>query len=191
MSVNTVSPITSRAGHRTSLLTLIAGGLFAVVPLVVEFVTGDAFVLMGLALLLLLCALPGLHRLQAGRDGGLGRWSVRLTVGGIIGLIAAVVGSEVVVLGEAAWMSIAAASALVALVGVISFSVAMSRARVLAPRGVWTFLGGMTLGLVSESFEQSLDGAVPWLADVLPPAGFVAAGLGLVALGLSARRIEG
>ncbi len=48
----------------------------------------------------------------------------------------------------------------------------------------------MTLGLVSESFEQSLDGTVPWLADVLPPLGFVLAGVGLVLLGRSARTVE-
>jgi len=191
MSVHTATSATIRAGHRTSLLTLLAGALFVVVPLVVELVTGDAFVLMGLALVLLLCALPGLHRLQAGGDGRLGRWGLRLTIGGIVGLVAAILGSEIVVVGETAWLFLAGISTLSALVGVIAFSIGMTRARVLAPLGIWTFLGGMTFGLGSESFEQSLDGTVPWLADVLPPLGFVVAGAGLVLLGRSARLVEG
>ena len=45
----------------------------------------------------------------------------------------------------------------------------------------------MVLGLVSESFEQSLSGPVPWLADLLPVVGFIGAGVGLIVLGLSAR----
>lgn len=177
--------------HRTSTLTLLAGSLFVAVPSVVEFVTDDAFLLMGLALLLLVCALPGLHGLQDGRDGRPGQWGVRLTIAGILGMAVAIAGSEIVVLSETAWLLLAGLSALSALVGVVAFSVGLSRAGVLAPAGIWTFLGGMTLGLVSESFEQSLDGTVPWLADVLPPLGFVAAGVGLVLLGRSARRVEG
>lgn len=187
----TTHTFTAARGHRTSTLTLLAGALFVLVPSVIELVTGDAFVLMGLALVLLVGALPGLHRLQAGRDGQVGRWGVRLIVAGLLGMIAAIVGSEVVVVGETAWLALAALSALAALVGAVSFSVGLSRARVLAPGGIWTFLGGMTLGLASESFEQSLDGTVPWLADVLPLVGLVVAGLGLVGLGVSARRVEG
>ena len=49
--------------------------------------------------------------------------------------------------------------------------------------GTWLFLGGMVLALLSESVEQSLRGPVPTLADVLPPAGFVLVGVGLVVLG--------
>ena len=69
------------------------------------------------------------------------------------------------------------------------FSIGLTRARVLDPRGIWLFLGGMVLGLVSESFEQSLRGPVPWLADLLPVVGFIGAGAGLIVLGLSARRV--
>ena len=40
-------------------LTLAAGAMFVVVPLLVQLVSGDAFALMGLAGLLFLAALPG------------------------------------------------------------------------------------------------------------------------------------
>ena len=185
--------------HRTSTLTLLAGALFLVVPLLVELVSGDAFALMGVALLVLLAALPGLRRLQAGRDGQLGRWGLRLTVAGLVAMVALVLSGDLLdaalsgtaqAVAEGVWLVVAAAAALSLLVGVVSFSLGLTRARVLSPLGIWVFLGGMTVGLVSESFEQSLAGEVPWLADVIPPLAFIAAGAGLVALGASARRVE-
>jgi len=45
-----------------------------VVPVLVEFVSGDAFLLMGLAGLLVLAALPGIRRIQLGADGRSGTW---------------------------------------------------------------------------------------------------------------------
>jgi hypothetical protein len=199
MSVQTLSAPSTR-GHRTSTLTLLAGALFVVVPPIVELVTYDAFLLVGVALLLLVAALPGLHRLQAGRDGRLGQWGLRLTLVGLVTMVVLVLSGDVLdaalsgtaqSIAEGAWTVVAGLAALSALGGVLAFSAGMTRARVLAPAGIWVFLGGMTLGLVSESFEQSLDGSVPWLADVLPPLGFVAAGAGLVLLGRSARQVEG
>jgi hypothetical protein len=199
MSVQTVSAPSTR-GHRTSTLTLAAGALFVVVPLLVELVTYDAFLLVGVALLLLVAALPGLRRLQVGRDGRLGHWGLRLTLIGLVTMTVLVLGADALdaalsgsaqSVAEGAWTVVAGLAALSALGGVLAFSAGMTRARVLAPAGIWLFLGGMTLGLLSESFEQSLDGSVPWLADVLPPLGFVAAGVGLVFLGVSARRVEG
>ena len=198
MSVQTVAPPRS-VSHRTSTLTLVAGGLFVVVPLLVEFVTGDAFLLMGVALLALVVALPGLRRLQRGLDGRAGRWGLRAFLVGLLVMVVLVLGGDVLdaalsgtaqSVAEGVWLVVAALAALSALGGVVAFSVGLTRARVLAPAGIWTFLAGMTLGLVSESFEQSLDGTVPWLADVLPVLGFVGAGVGLVVLGLSARRAE-
>jgi hypothetical protein len=195
----TTTTVAAARGHRTSSLTISAGALFVTVPLLVELVSGDAFALMGLALLLLLGALPGLHRLQAGRDGEAGRWGLRLTLVGLATLVLLVVGGDALdaatsgtaqSVAEAAWMVLGAAAALSTLVGVVAFSVGLTRARILGPAGIWLFLGGMTFGLVSESFEQSLDGPVTWLADVLPVAGFITAGAGLVRLGLSAREVE-
>lgn len=200
MSVQTLSPTSTRVGHRASVLTLLAGTLFVIVPPVVELVTYDAFLLMGVALLLLVAALPGLHRLQAGRDGRLGRWGLRLTVAGLLAMVVLVLSGDILdaalsgtaqSVAEGLWALVAGLSALSALGGLIAFSIGLTRGRVLAPAGIWLFLSGMTLGLVSESFEQSLTGTVPWLADVLPPMGFMTAGVGLVALGLSARRVEG
>lgn len=182
----------------TPVLTLAAGGLLLLVPLLVEFVAGEFFALMGLALALLVAALPGLHRVQAGRDGAAGRWGTRLTLVGLATLVVLVVSGDALdaaldgtaqSVAEAAYLAAGAAAGFSALVGIVLFSVGMSRARVLDPRGIWLFLAGMTMGLVSESFEQSLSGAVPWLADVLPPMGFMVGGVGLVVLGVSARRV--
>lgn len=180
-------------------LTLAAGGLFVVAPLLIEFVAGELFALMGLALILLLAALPGLRRVQGGRDGRAGKWGLGLTFAGLAVMVVLVLSGDALdamldgtaqSIAEAAYLALGAGAALSALVGIVLFSVGMTRARILDPRGIWLFLGGMVLGLVSESFEQSLRGPVPWLADVLPPLGFIVAGVGLVVLGLSAREVE-
>ncbi|MGH3362984.1 MAG: hypothetical protein ACRDOM_11050 [Nocardioides sp.] len=189
-----------RAIRVTPYLCLAAGALLVLVPLVVEFVSGDAFALMGLVLLLVLGALPGLRRLQVGRDGRAGRWGQRLTFAGLAGMIAVVVSGDVLdaamsgtaqAAAEAIWLVVAALATLGVLVGVVLFSVGMTRARVLDPRGIWIFLTGMVVGLAAESFEQSLAGPVPWLADVLPPLGFISAGVGLFVLGRSAQAVLG
>ena len=179
-------------------LTLSAGGLFVVVPLLVQLVAGELFALMGLALIMLLVALPGLHRLQGGGDGRAGKWGLRLTLVGLAVMVVLILSGDALdamldgtaqSIAEAAYLALGAGAALSALVGIVLFSVGMTRARVLDSRGIWIFLTGMVLGLVSESFEQSLRGPVPWLADLLPVVGFVVAGIGLVVLGLSARRV--
>ncbi len=201
MSVHAAAPPTARTGgrHTTSTLTLLAGGLFVVVPLLVQLVAGEAFLLVGPALLLLLAALPGLRRLQGGRDGAAGRWGLRLTVVGLVAMVGLVLSGDLLdaalsgaaqSVAEGVWGVVAVVSAAAVLGGVVALAVGMGRAGVLAATGTWTFLGGMTVGLVSESFEQSLSGPVPWLADLLPPVGFVVAGAGLLVLGRSARRVE-
>jgi hypothetical protein len=190
-TVPTVRPRRSVAPY----LTLAAGGLFAVVPLLVEFVSGDAFLLMGLAGVLVLAALPGLRRLQHGADGRAGAWGLRLTMGGLCllvllivsgDLIDAVVGGDVQAVVEVVFMLAGGAAMLALLLGIVLFCVGMTQARVFPPAAIWVFLGGMVVALVSELFEQSLQGPVPLLADTLPPLGFVIAGMGLLAIGRAA-----
>lgn len=177
----------------TPILTLCSGLLLIVVPLLVEFVAGEFFLLLGVALLLLVFALPGLHRLQRGADGRLGRWGVRLTICGLVVVAALVLVGELLLgsaesdVAEAVLSVLAALSMLAAVAGLVMFAIGITRSSVYPSAGMWLFLGGMVVALVSESFEQSLQGPVPTLADILPPAGFIVAGLGLVALGLSAR----
>ena len=159
------------------------------VPLV-ELVAGEFFLLLGVAALLLVLALPGLHHQQKGADGALGRWGVRVSVGGLLLAGALIVVAEAVLdaigaadTGETVVGVLAALSALAVLVGLVLFGVGMSRSHVYPAAGIWLFLGGMVVALVSESVEQSLRGPIPTLADVRPPAGFVVAGVGLVVLG--------
>lgn len=182
-----------------STLTLTAGLLFAVVPILVELVAGELFALMGVALLLLVLSLSPLRALQAGRDGRAGRWGVRLVMAGggslvlvlVLGeLLAGVVPGAGSAAAENGYAVVGLLGAASVLAGVVLFSVGLTRARVLSAPGIWVFLLGMATGLVSESFEQSLAGPVPWLADLLPPVGFVVAGMGLLVLGRSARRVE-
>ena len=176
----------------TPYLTLGAGGLFVVVPLLVEFVSGDAFLLMGVAGVLVLAALPGLRRLQHGADGRAGAWGLRLTMGGLCSLallilsgdlVDAAVSGGVQTLVEFVFMAVGGAATLALLLGIVLFSVGMTRAKVFPPAAIWVFLGGMVVALVSELFEQNLQGQVPWFADTLPPLGFSVAGIGLLAIG--------
>jgi hypothetical protein len=179
----------------TPHLTLAAGGLFVVVPVLVEFVSGDAFLLMGVAGLLVLAALPGIRRIQRGADGPSGKWGLRLTMVGLCSLVALILTGDLIDaavsggaqdVAEAGFMLVGGVAGLATLLGIVLFSVGMTRARVFPAAAIWVFLGGIVVAFVSEAFEQSLRGPVPWLADTLPPLGFVVAGLGLLAIGHSA-----
>lgn len=188
-------PATRSGPGAAAPLSLVAGGLFVVVPPLVELVSDDAFALMGLAGILFLAALPGLRRAQDGRDGRLGGWGLRLTIAGLGGLVALILSGDLIDVAvggaaqdvaEAAFGIVGALAGVAALVGVVLFSVGMTRARVFPRAAIWVFLGGLVLAAASEAFEQTLRGPVPLLADVLPPLGFVVAGLGLLAIGRAA-----
>lgn len=194
MSTTTVPR--ARAGRGlTPYLTLGAGALFVVVPVLVELVTGDAFLLMGLAGLLFLAALPGVRRVQEGADGRAGAWGLRLIYLGLSALVVLILSGDLIdatvdgtaqEVAETVFLLVGALSGVAMVVGVVLFSIGMTRARVFPAAAIWVFLGGMVVALVSEAFEQSLRGPVPWLADTLPPLGFMAAGVGLLAIGYSA-----
>ena len=198
MSSTTIAPATTSAGRTTGVLTMTAGLLFVLVPLVVEFVSGDAFVLMGVAGLLVVLALRGLHRLQRGADGRAGAVGLRLVYGGLVVLAAliltgdpldAVLSGAAQQWAEGVFAVLGAISILALLVGVVAFSVGMTTARVFPRAAIWVFLAGMALALLTEMFEQSLSGGVPTVADVLPVVGFMVAGAGLLVLGRSAMRL--
>lgn len=194
MTTDTVRTARAQRGV-TPYLTLAAGGLFVIGPLLVEFVSGDAFLLMGVAGVLVLAAMPGLRRHQRGADGWTGEWGLRLTLGGLCPLVLLILSGDLIdaavsggvqTIVEVVFMLVGGAATLALLVGIVLFSAGMTRARVFPPAAIWVFLGGMVVALVSELFEQSIQGPVPWLADTLPPLGFVVAGIGLLAIGRAA-----
>ena len=198
MTSTAIEPTTTRSSRATAYLTLAAGTFFVLVPLLVEFVSGDAFVLMGVAGLLVLLALPGLRRLQHGADGRAGQVGLRLIVGGLIVLavlifsgdpLDAVLSGTTQEVVEGVFAVLGVVSVLALFVGVLSFSVGMTLAKVFPRPAIWVFLGGMALALLTEAFEQSLSGTVPTVADVLPGVGFMVAGLGLLMLGRAALRL--
>ncbi|MCW2921431.1 MAG: hypothetical protein JWL76_1305 [Thermoleophilia bacterium] len=174
---------------------LLAGLLLIIVPLLVEFVSGDAFALMAVAALLFLVSLPGLHRVQGGADGAAGRRGLRMLLIGLVVLVVLIAGADpldAAVSGaaqdvvETAFMAFAGSASLVALIGLVMFGTGMLRAKVLPASWTWVFLLGLVLAIVSETFEQSLSGVVPTIADVLPPLGFIVGGIGLAMIGRAA-----
>ncbi len=198
MTSTAIEPTTTGNFRTTAWLTLAAGALFVVVPLLVEFVSGDAFVLMGVAGLLVLLALPGLRRLQRGADGRAGKTGLRLIVGGLLVLVALIFSGDPLdaalsgtaqELVEGVFTVLGVGSVLALFAGVLSFSIGMTLARVFPRPAIWVFLGGMTLALLTEAFEQSLSGTVPRVADVLPVVGFMIAGGGLLMLGRACLRL--
>jgi len=198
MTSTLTEPTKTAHPRATAVLTLAAGSLFVLVPLLVEFVSGDAFVLMGVAGLLVLAALPGLRRMQGGADGRAGRMGLRLIVGGLVLLVGliftgdpldAALSGTVQEWAEGVFAVLGVASVLALFFGVLSFSFGMTVAGVFPRSAIWVFLGGMTVALLTEAFEQSLNGTVPTIADVLPVVGFMVAGGGLLMLGRAALRL--
>lgn len=189
-----------RTRRRAVWLTFVAGTLFVGVPMLVELVTGDAFVLMALALLAMLAALPNLHRLHAGSDGRAGAWGLRAALLGlatsVVLLVVADLAIDLVpgsVRGTAETVVVLAALVAVVafLLGLVGLTIGMLRAALLSRPAVATFAGGLALALGAETFEQTLRGPVPVIADVLPVLGFVVTGLGLLLISRSVRQLSG
>jgi hypothetical protein len=178
----------------TATITIIAAALFICVPLLVEFVSGEFFPLIALALVLFLVALPGFREAA---DGSIGQRGITMTMVALGVLVVLLIGGEILLavvsdalasVLEPIVMGLAALAALAFMAGIAMAGAGMRRAAMLPGTAVWVFLVGMLVAAASEAFEQSLQGPVPWLADVLPPAGFIVGGIGLLALGIAARR---
>jgi hypothetical protein len=175
---------------------LLAGGLLAVVPALVELVGDGFFVLLPVALLAMLVALPGLRRHQDGRDGHAGKLGVAMVNLGLLGAVLVMVAGSLVLDSlsaraqdslEPLLMGTAAAGAVAAAVGLVLLTVGMLRARLYPAPAVVAFGPGLVLALVAETWEQTLTGPVPLLLDVLPPTFFTLTGLGLIGIALAAR----
>jgi hypothetical protein len=186
------------AASRTGVVAgLLAGGLLVVVPALVELVAGDLFVLVPIALLAMLVALPGLRRHQRGLDGRAGSLGLRLLNTGLLGAIAVVVVGSIALdslssgaqdVAEPVLMLLAGLCAGAAILGLVLLTTGMVRARVYPVPAVLLFGVGLVLGLATEVWEQSLTGAIPTALDVLPPALLTATGVGLLGIALAARR---
>ena len=94
--------------------------MFVVVPLLVQLVAGELFALMGLALIMVLVALPGLRRVQDGRDGRAGKWGVRLTLVGLAAMVVLILSGDALdamldgtaqSIAEGAYLTLSAAAA--------------------------------------------------------------------------------
>lgn len=182
--------------RRSLVAGLIAGSLLVAVPPLVEYVADDFILLLPVALVLMLVALPGLRRRQHGADEPAGRIGLRLVnLGLLVAIVTVVVGSLVLdalpaavqTVAEPLLMLVAAVAALGAVVGLVLLTVGMARARVYPLLAVVLFGPCLVLALVAEAIEQTLSGPVPMVLDVLPPTLFVASGLGLLGLSLAAR----
>jgi hypothetical protein len=183
-----IVPTNTRVSRPTVALAYAAGAALLITPPLVEFVSGDFFLLLPVALLLTVAALPGLCRLPDGEPTG--PWGSRLLFTGLG------VASTAVVLGEVTSASTvpmlaAAAGAAAAMAGLVLLTVGLVRTRRYPLTAIVMFAPGLLLALATESFEQSLSGTVPWLADLLPPLLFACAGAGLLWIAASASHRSG
>lgn len=185
----------STPAHATPTYSLIAGAtagglLLAVAPLT-ELVAGDFFLLLPLALVLMLVALPGLRAAQGGADGAAGRLGLRMLTLGLLGAVLLVVVGSLVLdsmssgaadATEPVLLVAAGAATVAAIVGLGLLTAGMVRASVY-PRGAVLLFGPvLLLALVVEVLEQSVSGSVPTALDVLPPVLFFSSGLGLLGI---------
>ena len=199
MSTYPVSPTLTTsppASRRTIVCGMLAGALLVAVPPLVEYVAGDFFLLLPVALVLMLVALPGLRRHQGGQDGPIGAVGLRMVTTGLVVAVATMVLGSILLdsvppavqdVAEPVLVLIAGLAALAAVAGLVMVSIGMLRAGVYPVLAVVLFGAGLVLALLAEIVEQSLSGPVPMLLDVLPPTLFAASGLGLLGLSHSAR----
>ena len=184
------------APRRSIVAGFVAGGLLVAVPPLVEYVADDFFLLLPVALLLMLVALPGLRRAQHGADEPHGRGGLRMLNLGLLAAIGIMVVGSIALdalparaqtVTEPLLMLVAGVAALTAVGGLILLSAGMVRAGVYPVLAVALFGPGLVLALVAELVEQTLTGTVPMILDVLPPTLFVASGLGLLGIVAAAR----
>ncbi len=97
-------------------------------------------------------------------------------------LVEFVVGEFILLLPIALLLAIAAG------IGILRFRKRAGDAVEFPKLGVWLFVGGLTAAIASEVFEQSLQGPIPTIADVLPPTLFIVSGVGLLMLARAINR---
>ncbi len=172
--------------HRAGLATLFAG-LFFIAGGAASAAFDGAFVLIVVGFLLLLYAVPALHRHQAPADGPLGLWGSRLFVFGatlfvllaVVFLVWEAVGDP----GEPAWANFVWPIGFFSMIiGFILFVIGCLKARVLEPLALWLvvigLVGGIALDMATGAFSG--DGEVmEWGLYV----GIPLAGLGLLWMG--------
>lgn len=150
-----------------------------------------AFIILGVALTAF-WAVPGLHRVQSGADGSIGRIGTRIVMvaGGLmvtLGIIGIVVEEVVKSDFEPEWVGPAfAVFGIALLIGFVLFGIGILKGKVLPAVGAWLLLVSWPIGII-------IDVALGKMDEEDGPGGYVGSigfALGLIWLGWAAMRLS-
>ncbi|HVF12352.1 MAG TPA: hypothetical protein VNA87_04625 [Actinomycetota bacterium] len=150
-----------------------------------------AFIILGVALTAF-WAVPGLHRVQNGADGSVGRVGTRIVMvaGGLmvtLGLIGLVVEEVVKSSWEPEWVGPAfAVFGIALLIGFVLFGIGIIKGKALPAMGAWLLLVSWPIGII-------IDVALGKMDEEDGPGGYVGSigfALGLIWLGWAAMRLS-
>ena len=143
--------------RRSGIAAMLAGAILIADVLLSEFVIEQLFYLLGLVLLLLVVALPGLEAAQGGRDGRLGRAGFVLALVGAatLAMLFAAAGVAEGLLGldpdaSQALGPVLAVGFVALVAGVLLFGIAALRAGVLPRAAVSLFVASLPLGVAID-----------------------------------------
>lgn len=187
MGPGSVGATASKTARRAGLITMLAGAGFALgggLSTLGEW----TWVLFLAGIVLLLYAVPQLHKLQAPADGAVGQWGTRLFVLGAGILVA--LGAVFLVWdafgdpGEPAWTEALWPVGFVSfLLGFVLFVAGSLKARVLESLGLWLIvvglIGGVALDMATGAFFADEGEVTEWGFII----GIPLAGLGLLLVG--------